>query len=107
MIKTLYTLLFLFCILFNPLAADSLDEKVFVDSSQVIIDHNQLLLFLDGSLIPVTSLNCDKQGIYVYTSELIFTPPQAWMCMWCYYEHNKWWAVRCEKCNRSRIDGKP
>lgn len=62
-----------------------IDGKVYLNSENVQIEQDGIILFYNGNTIPLQSLHADAEGIYVKAHELGFTCKNGHpsKCPWC------------------------
>lgn len=71
------------------------EEKIYLDSSTIIIGNNGIFTKLNEEIVQLKSINHDQNGIYVDTSN-VYPEILAWYCKTC--EKHRIWDP-CQYCN--------
>lgn len=99
MIRKTLTLLSLYlCVMTFGFAEIIPLEKIYIDSSQIVVDSGEIFVAHEGAVQPVGCIAKDEHGLF-------FTPqaaacintPKAWTCSVCGYP-NGFWRTGCIRC---------
>lgn len=75
-----------------------ISENIYVSSSEVMIGQNGIFVNYQGTVIPLSKIAYDTQGIYFNLSDMASFPKvEAWICGVCHHP-NLCCAKTCYKC---------
>lgn len=75
-------------------------EKVYIDSSDVIVEKGQMYVAHDGALFQISFLGKDENGLFFSTPEsALINPPRAWICPFC-RTSNLFFQPWCSTCSQ-------
>jgi len=101
--RKVFFLLFIFIAGFltsSFLTAES-PEKIYVSSSEIILKEEGVFFLDRDSIIPVSQIGFDEEGLYVCPEISLLESPQMWICRMCGYD-NDFWRQRCVDCQHLR-----
>ncbi len=79
-------------------AAEGESQKVYIDSSQVMFDHNTIFVNLGGEFISVDALYAEANGLHIRKDP----DHNRWFCPICNFNNNGW----DKTCQRDYGNGK-
>lgn len=83
---------------FGSMTATESCQKNYIQSEQVFVAENEILVEVNGTLISVSQINCDDLGLFYWA----WTPGKDDAKMdfkKCYNGHRSW----CTECNGCRV----
>lgn len=92
----------------GSLASSIANDKIYVNSKDVMIAENGIFIHHDGAILLVDNIAFDGQGIYVSSSGMIDIPQhQTWICPNKNCLHaNVPWNKTCSNCGRKAPNNK-
>ncbi len=79
------------------------DNKIYLQPGTVYVAPDQILLNIEGQLLPIGNLSADAEGVFVFIEELVTAAKknnEAWTCRKCQRVNSmedKW----CRRCGRA------